>query len=249
MACDSTCWLTWIVGILVLAVLLFRAFRKKIFASFCANMAKGKIFDSEKEKLFAKLTKEAEKVSPRKLKVLEIGGGSGSNFAFVKAPVDWTVTEPNLCFEPYFLESCAPHKDRHDIGKLVQAYGEDLGKFESESFDAVIITLVLCSVTSVEDTIKEIRRVLKPGGTFYFLEHIRAPDSSPKVQWFHDFISKTGIWPALFDGCYLNRETKTVLKKSGFSKVDFVDFITEFKMKMFLNQNPIPHACYGWATK
>lgn len=246
---DLNYLLAGMLGLLVVVASVFRIFRKKIFASFCASMAKGKMFDGEKAKLFEKLNMEAEKVSPRKLKVLEIGGGSGSNFAFVKNPVDWTVTEPNLCFEPYFIESCAPYKDKHNIGKLVQAYGEDLGRFESESFDAVVITLVLCSVTSVEETLREIRRVLKPGGTFYFLEHIRASDTRPNVQWFHDFMSKSGIWPALFDGCYLNRETKSKLKGAGFSRVECVDFITEFKMKIFLNQNPIPQAVYGWATK
>ena len=54
------------------------------------------------------------------LKVLEIGGGSGSNFSFVEPRVNWTVTEPNMCFEPYFINNCNEWKDKHDIGKLVQ---------------------------------------------------------------------------------------------------------------------------------
>ena len=54
------------------------------------------------------------------LKVLEIGGGSGSNFSFVETRVNWTVTEPNMCFEPYFNNNCNEWKDHHDIGKLVQ---------------------------------------------------------------------------------------------------------------------------------
>jgi hypothetical protein len=47
--------------------------------------------------------------------VLEIGGGSGSNFSFVETSVDWTVTEPNLCFEPYFIDNCKEWHDKHDI--------------------------------------------------------------------------------------------------------------------------------------
>ena len=52
--------------------------------------------------------------------VLEVGGGSGSNFSFVETSVDWTVTEPNLCFESYFLDNCKDWNGKHDIGKLVE---------------------------------------------------------------------------------------------------------------------------------
>jgi hypothetical protein len=52
--------------------------------------------------------------------VLEIGGGSGSNFSFVETSVEWTVTEPNLHFESYFIENSKEWNEHHDIGKLVQ---------------------------------------------------------------------------------------------------------------------------------
>lgn len=241
--------LTIALGLPVLAVFLIRKFRENLFASFCANMAKGKVLHGEKEKLFERLNVEAEKAIPRKLKVLEIGGGSGTNFAFVKVPVEWTVTEPNHCFKSHFLKSCAPHKEKHDIGNLVHAHGEDLRKFESESIDAVISTLVLCSVSGMEVALKEIRRVLKPGGTFYFLEHIRSPESTKKVSWIHYLICKSSIWPDPRRGCHKNLDIKSAIMKAGFSKVEMVDFTTEFKSLLFLYQNPIPHAFYGWAHK
>ena len=58
---------------------------------------------------------------------------------------------------------------------ILQGYAEDLSQFPDNSFDAVIETLVLCSVTDVDKSLMEIHRVLKPSGKFYFLDHIKAP--------------------------------------------------------------------------
>ena len=63
------------------------------------------------------------------LQVLEIGGGSGSNFSFVQTPIDWTVTEPNICFEPYFIDTCKDWKDKHTIRKLVEVLITLLSEF------------------------------------------------------------------------------------------------------------------------
>jgi hypothetical protein len=53
----------------------------------------------------------------------------------------------------------------------------------------------------------------------------------------------------LFDGCYLNRETRSEVEKAGFSKVEFVEFQCQMKAWFFLYMNPIPYEIYGWATK
>ena len=60
----------------------------------------------------------------------------------------------------------------------LQGYAEDLSKFDDNTFDVVIETLVLCSVNDVEKSLKETQRVLKPGGIFCFLDHVKAPDNS-----------------------------------------------------------------------
>ena len=54
---------------------------------------------------------------------------AGSNFSFVQTPVDWTVTEPNICFEPYFIDNCKDWKDTHTIGKLVEVLITLLSEF------------------------------------------------------------------------------------------------------------------------
>ena len=252
MDCNASDLLIWISAVVVGLVglgLAAKVFKKKIFAAMCSKMAKGPMLKPEKKKLFQRLELAAKNAGPKKLMVLEIGGGSGSNFEFVKNSVDWTVTEPNLCFEPYFLDNCKDWKDRHSIGKLVEAYGEDLGQFESDSFDAVVVTLVLCTVSSVEDTLREIRRVLKSGGVFYFLEHVRAPPDWPKLRKFHDSASNSGVWPGLNDGCLLNRELKKEVEEAGFSRVELVSCKFEMKPWFLAYVSPIKFGLYGWATK
>jgi len=51
------------------------------------------------------------------------------------------------------------------------------------------------------------------------------------------------------DGCCLNRETKSEVEQSGFSKVEIVDFIVSSENWIFNMINPVPYAIYGWATK
>jgi len=51
---------------------------------------------------------------------LELGGGSGANFEYITEPVNWTVTEPNLCFAPYFDQTVKKLGGKHNIGNLVE---------------------------------------------------------------------------------------------------------------------------------
>jgi len=61
--------------------------------------------------------------------------------------------------------------------RIVEGFAEKL-PFEDNSFDSVVSTLVLCSVTSQTKVLKEIKRVLKPDGVFVFIEHVKAPDQT-----------------------------------------------------------------------
>jgi ubiquinone/menaquinone biosynthesis C-methylase UbiE len=97
---------------------------------------------------------------------------------------------------------------------------EDLPVPDS-SADAVVSTLVLCSVSDVAKALAEILRVLKPGGRLVFIEHVAAP----RGTWLRRL--QTWVkpaWKRLGDGCHPDRETWVALERAGFAKLDYSHF-------------------------
>ena len=92
---------------------------------------------------------------------------------------------------------------------MVEAPGEAL-PFPDDSFDTVALTLVLCTVPDPAAALREIARVLKPGGRFLFLEHVRADD--PGLAKWQDRLH--GPWYVFGHGCHCNRDTLATLKSS-----------------------------------
>lgn len=95
-----------------------------------------------------------------------------------------------------------------------QGYGEAL-PFADESFDTVVSTFTLCSVTDHGQTLAELRRVLKPRGTFIYAEHGRAPD--PGVARLQQRIDP--VWRRVFGNCHLSRPVTSAIEKAGFAAV------------------------------
>lgn len=104
-------------------------------------------------------------------RVLEIGAGYGENFDILSPGIDWIGLEPN----PKRLDELAYEADRngHETPPL-NAKAENI-PLPDASVDAVLGTLVLCSVTDSDRVLAEITRVLRPGGSFVFVEHVAAP--------------------------------------------------------------------------
>jgi len=163
-----------------------------------------------KVKLFEELN-EMTGSQNEKLKILEVGAGSGANFEYYKMPASIQVVEPNA----NFAEMIDKNKKKFPSLEVefFQGYGEDLESagIEKESVDAVVITLVLCSVQDQIKCLKEIHRVLKPGGKFFYMEHIIAPPSD-WARILHQVFTESGFWSFLFDNCHLNREAPDVLQ-------------------------------------
>ena len=98
---------------------------------------------------------------------------------------------------------------------MIEAGAENL-PFDDDSFDTVTVTLVLCTVPDQPAALKEVHRVLKPGGQLLFLEHVRADD--PGLAKWQDRLEKP--WRFLGDGCHCNRDTESAIRAAGFELGD-----------------------------
>lgn len=104
--------------------------------------------------------------------------------------------------------------------EVVRAPAEDL-PFPDGSFDTVVTSLALCTVRDQGKALSELWRVLKPGGTLLFLEHVRAQRSF--VAWWQDVL--TPLWRLVALGCRPNRDTLAAIDAAGFvmTRLDQVD--------------------------
>ncbi len=145
--------------------------------------------------------------------VVEIGAGAGPNAEYLGAGVEWVAVEPNVHFHPHLREAA---EARGLELELVGDVAERLPLADGEA-DAVISTLVLCSVDDVPGVLQEIRRVLKPGGRFVFIEHVAAPEASRLARWQRRLRAP---WGVIADGCRPNQDTLAMIERAGFARVD-----------------------------
>lgn len=138
---------------------------------------------------------------------LEIGAGTGLNHDLYPAAVTaLTLTEP---FEPMARQLHEKIAGLAIPVDVVEAPAEAL-PFPDASFDTVALTLVLCTVPEPDRALAEIARVLKPGGRFLFLEHVRAED--PGLARWQDRLNPP--WRVLGHGCNCNRDTLATIERS-----------------------------------
>ncbi|KAL6969614.1 hypothetical protein U1Q18_029324, partial [Sarracenia purpurea var. burkii] len=121
-----------------------------------------------KSQLFTNLKGKAETV-------LEIGIGTGPNLKYYAGDNDFHVfgIDPNRKMEKYARAAALNAGLPPENFKFTRAVAEALPVSDA-SIDAVVGTLVLCSVKDVNMTLKEVMRVLKPGGIYLFMEHVAA---------------------------------------------------------------------------
>jgi ubiquinone/menaquinone biosynthesis C-methylase UbiE len=142
-------------------------------------------------------------------RTLEIGAGTGLNLPlYPPAVTSLTLTEPD---GPMMgrLRRRAERQDRPVT--IVQAPADRL-PVADHSIDTVMCTLVLCTVADVPATLREIRRVLAPGGRLLVIEHVQARDARTQ-RWQHRLYRP---WRALGYGCHCDRDTMTALSWAGF---------------------------------
>jgi ubiquinone/menaquinone biosynthesis C-methylase UbiE len=143
-------------------------------------------------------------------RVLEIGVGTGASLEYYPKDARVTGTEP----DPFMLERA--ERKVAELGltnvELRLAAAERL-PFEDASFDHVVSSLVLCTVDNLDASLREAKRVLKPDGTFRFMEHVRNDESA-----FWGTVQDTirPVWRWFAAGCNPNRRTRAAIEDVGF---------------------------------
>ncbi len=150
--------------------------------------------------------------------VVEIGPGAGANFPYFTSAMRWVGVEPNPYARAY-LERAA-----RAAAVPFEVYLGNVERLplEQASADAVVGTLVLCSVDDVTAALREIRRVLKPGGRYLFIEHVAAPPGTLRrrlQRWVKP------LWRVIGDGCHPDRDTLRAIRNAGFARVDAEEFL------------------------
>ena len=145
--------------------------------------------------------------------VLEIGGGTGANLpCYGPAVTSLTITEP----QPPMLRRLERKVREHSAGqhgaaaRVLRAPAEDL-PFDDHTFDVAVSTLVLCGVDDQPRALRELHRVLRPGGRLLFIEHVRSDDpGTARLQDRMNWLNRLVVC------CDCNRPTLDSIRSAGF---------------------------------
>ena len=159
--------------------------------------------------------------------VLEIGGGTGANLpCYGPAVRSLTITEP----QPPMLRRLERAVREHGAGqhgagqhgpeaKVLRAPAEDL-PFDDDSFDVAVSTLVLCGVDDQPRALRELHRVLRPGGRLLFIEHVRSADpGTSRLQDRMNWLNRLVVC------CDCNRPTLDTIRGVGFTVAQVEDTV------------------------
>ena len=214
-------------------------------------MPQEKEASSLRQRLFARIMSRADDesylryserkkrlLSPLRGTVVEIGPGTGVNLEFYSKDLRWIGIEPNPVM-------------REIIRRKAQAQGRELSfqdeldagtSIEAGSIDAVVSTLVLCSIPDLPELLKTVRHILKPQGRFVFLEHQAAPRGR-LLRLIQKAMPYTP-WRYIADGCNPGRDLADTLRAAGFQELKIESWSQEGKG--MVSAITRPHIC-GYA--
>jgi SAM-dependent methyltransferase len=142
-------------------------------------------------------------------RVLEVGAGTGTNFAYYPDTVDEVVAlEPETRLAPTAREAAA------GVSVPVTVIESTIETMPAaEPFDAVVCSLVLCSVDDPDAVLRQLNSVLKPGGELRYFEHVASAGWRGGLQRLADFT----VWPRIAGNCHTHRHTERAISNAGFT--------------------------------
>lgn len=151
----------------------------------------------------------SELLSAASGRTLEIGAGTGLNLPHYPSGVEVVVTEP----DEGMVGRIGKHADRAGLQPIIRIADAQELPFPAGVFDTVVATLVFCTIPHPDRAIREAHRVLKPGGRFLVMEHIRR--DTPVAGRLQDAV--TPLWKLVAGGCHLNRNPERSFLECGFA--------------------------------
>ncbi len=151
--------------------------------------------------------------------VLEIGFGTGLNLSYYPKELEKLIT---IDSNPGVHKLAQKRIQSSSITVDNRILNSENLPMADDTFDSVVSTFTLCSIAKVEQALKEVYRVLKPGGKFFFVEH--GLSNEPKIQVWQNRL--TPIQKVIGDGCHLNRNIRQLVEQQ-FDTVTLEEFVGE----------------------
>lgn len=143
-------------------------------------------------------------------RVLEVGAGTGTNFEFYPATVSEVVAlEPETRLAPKAREAAATSPVPVTV---IESTIETMPP-GTEPFDAVVCSLVLCSVDDPDSVLQQLNSVLKTGGELRYFEHVASPGWRGTLQ----KVADATLWPRIAGNCHTHRSTEQAIVAAGFT--------------------------------
>ena len=140
-------------------------------------------------------------------RVLEVGADTGTNFAFYPATVDEVVAvEPERRLAAIARQAGAAAPVPVTVSTTVEDFSA------GEPFDAVVCSLVLCSIEEPDSVLRQLLSLLRPAGELRYLEHVAGTGARARLQ----KIADATVWPRLLGNCHTHRHTEEAIVGAGF---------------------------------
>ena len=149
--------------------------------------------------------------------IVELGSGVGANFRYLPPGTRVIAVEPNPAMHSRLRARAVRHKIELELHDVV---GEQLD-LPDASAEMVVSSLVLCTVPDPARVLAEIRRVLRPGGRYAFVEHVGAK-GRPVLRRVQRVVRRPWAW--MFEGCSCERDLADLVASAGFASVDIEEY-------------------------